>query len=100
MAGRRLAGAAAISGHCLDRGDAGSLDPVADPQADRSGNARAGLCLGAGLVGRPPDHSTLSRTRRLIDLETHAQVFAWVLGLLADRGLLEGKRIGIDATTL
>jgi len=42
----------------------------------------------------------LSWTRRLIDLGTHHQVFAWVLGLLADRGLLEGKRIGIDATTL
>jgi len=56
--------------------------------------------LGIALTERTPDHSTLSRTRRLIDLETHQQVFAWVLGLLADRGLLEGKRIGIDATTL
>ena len=27
-------------------------------------------------------------------------MFLWVLGLLADRGLLQGKRIGIDATTL
>ena len=36
----------------------------------------------------------------MIDLETHEQVFAWVLNLLADRGLLQGKRIGIDATTL
>jgi len=36
----------------------------------------------------------------LIDLETHRQVFSWVLGLLADRALLQGKRIGIDATTL
>jgi transposase len=36
----------------------------------------------------------------LIDLETHEEVFAWVLGLLADRGLLQGKRVGIDATTL
>jgi hypothetical protein len=52
------------------------------------------------LTEATPDHSTLSRTRRLIDLETHAQVFAWVLGLLADRGLLQGKRIGIDATAL
>ena len=33
-------------------------------------------------------------------METHEQVFAWVLTLLADRGLLQGKRIGIDATTL
>jgi transposase len=56
--------------------------------------------LGIALTERTPDHSTLSRTRRLIDLETHEQVFAWVRGLLADRGLLEGKRIGIDATTL
>jgi transposase len=62
--------------------------------------ARAAEVLGIGLTEKTPDHSTLSRTRRLIDLETHQQVFAWVLGLLADRGLLEGKRIGIDATTL
>jgi transposase len=56
--------------------------------------------LGIALTEATPDHSTLSRTRRLIDLETHEQVFAWVLTLLAERGLLQGKRIGIDATTL
>ena len=56
--------------------------------------------LGIALDEDTPDHSTISRTRRLIDVETHKQVFAWVLGLLADRGLLQGKRIGIDATTL
>ena len=56
--------------------------------------------LEAGRDEDTPDHSTISRTRRLIDLETHRQVFSWVLGLLADRALLEGKRIGIDATTL
>ena len=27
----------------------------------------------------PPDHSTISRTRRLIDLETRRDVFTWVL---------------------
>lgn len=47
-----------------------------------------------------PDHSTISRTRRLIDVETHRKVFLWVLCLLADRGLLKGKTIGVDATTL
>src|SRR5664279_2101956 len=47
-----------------------------------------------------PDHSTISRTRRLIDLDTHREVFSWVLGVLADRGLLKGQRIAIDATTL
>jgi transposase len=46
------------------------------------------------------DHSTLSRTRRLIDLETHSQVFQWVLTLLAKEGLIDGKTIGVDATTL
>ena len=53
-----------------------------------------------GITESTPDHSTISRTRRLIDLETHRAVFAWVLGLLADRGLIQGKRVGIDATTL
>jgi transposase len=56
--------------------------------------------LGIGLEESTPDHSTISRTRRLMDVETHRKVFFWVLGLLADRGLLKGKRIGIDATTL
>jgi transposase len=53
-----------------------------------------------GITESTPDHSTISRTRRLIDVETHREVFGWVLGLLADRGLLKGKRVGIDATTL
>lgn len=56
--------------------------------------------LRIGLDENTPDHSTISRTRRLIDVDTHRKVFFWVLGLLADRGLLKGKRIGIDATTL
>src|ERR1700736_3816214 len=53
-----------------------------------------------GLNERTPDHSTISRTRRLIDIDTHREVFSWVLGLLAERGLLKGQRLGIDATTL
>lgn len=56
--------------------------------------------LQIGLDESTPDHSTISRTRRLIDLETHRKVFGWVLGLLADRGLLKGKIVGIDGTTL
>ena len=48
----------------------------------------------------PPDHSTISRTRRLIDLETHQAVFTWILARLADGGLVKGKTVGIDATTL
>jgi transposase len=56
--------------------------------------------LGVGLNEMPPDHSTISRTRRLIDVETHQAVFRWVLELLAEKGLLRGETIGIDATTL
>lgn len=56
--------------------------------------------LRIGLDEAISDHSTISRTRRLIDVETHHKIFLWVLGLLADRGLLKGKTVGVDATTL
>jgi transposase len=56
--------------------------------------------LGLVLPEAPPDHSTISRTRRLIDLETHEAVFTWMLQRLADAGLVKGTTIGIDATTL
>src|SRR5438094_7886935 len=56
--------------------------------------------LRVGLEESPPDHSTISRTRRLIDVETHGEVFTWVLGVLAEKGLLKGQTLGIDATTL
>jgi transposase len=56
--------------------------------------------LGLDLHEAPPDHSTVSRTRRLIDLNTHQAVFTWVLQRLADAGLVKGKTIGLDATTL
>jgi transposase len=56
--------------------------------------------LGLVLPEAPPDHSTISRTRRLIDLETHEAVFTWMLQRLADAGLVKGTTVGIDATTL
>jgi transposase len=56
--------------------------------------------LGYGLTDETPDHTTVSRTRRLIDLETHGRVFTWILTVLAGRGLIDGKTIGVDATTL
>ena len=56
--------------------------------------------LGYLLTDETPDHSTLSRNRRLIDMETHEAVFTWVLKVLAQEGLLKAKTIGIDATTL
>jgi transposase len=56
--------------------------------------------LGYEPTDTPPDHSTISRNRRLLDLPTHQEVFTWVLGLLAQEGLLRGKTLGIDGTTL
>jgi transposase len=56
--------------------------------------------LGYGPTDAPPDHSTISRNRRLIDLETHQEVFTWMLAVLAKEELLRGKTLGIDATTL
>jgi hypothetical protein len=37
-----------------------------------------------------PDHSTISRTRRWMDVETHQAVFQWVLAVLAEKKLLKG----------
>jgi transposase len=55
--------------------------------------------LGYGLDQPTPDHSTISRTRRLLWLSTHQAVFAWALGLVAEEGLL-GKTAAVDATPL
>jgi transposase len=56
--------------------------------------------LGLPITTRTPDHSTISRTRRLISLETHQEIFDWVLQVLAKKKLLRGKTLGVDATTL
>ena len=56
--------------------------------------------LGLGLDEATPEHSTISPPRRLIDLETHRAVFTWILQVLATADLVQGKTIGIDATTL
>lgn len=56
--------------------------------------------LGYGLSDSLPDHSTVSRTRRLIDQEAHEAVFGKVLQILAKEDLLKGKTLGVDATTL
>src|ERR1019366_6196669 len=90
--------------------DAGHLFSSAADRVFRGHRGGARDCLADSLALRrfvgialdeyTPEHSTISRTRRLIDGDTHREVFAWVLGVLADRGLLKGQRIAIDATTL
>jgi transposase len=56
--------------------------------------------LRVGLDEPVADHSTISRTRRLIDVETHRAVFTWIQERLVDRGLLTTGPLGIDGTTL
>ena len=56
--------------------------------------------LGFALDEQTPDHSTISRTRRLYWLETHKAIFKWVIGILTVEGLIRGQTISIDATTL
>lgn len=56
--------------------------------------------LGYGLNEGTPDHSTISRTRRLFWLSTHQAVFSWVLKLLVQEGVLSGRTVAVDATTL
>lgn len=49
---------------------------------------------------RVPDHSWLSKTRSRLPGEVHSAVFGWVLALLAEHGLVQGERIGVDASTM
>ena len=44
-----------------------------------------------------PDHSWLSKACGRLPREIHETVFGWVLKLVAEQGLVKGKRVGIDA---
>ena len=56
--------------------------------------------LGYALTETTPGHSSLSRIRQRLPLEVHQEVFNWVLKVLALEGLLKGKSVAVDATTL
>ncbi|TWT99477.1 Transposase DDE domain protein [Botrimarina colliarenosi] len=56
--------------------------------------------LGVKLTERTPDHSTLSKTRDRLPIEVHELAFRLVLAAAAERGLLKGKTLGVDSTTL
>ena len=56
--------------------------------------------LGIPLTEEAPDHSSLTRVRDRLPLEIHAAVFQWVLTLAAEKKLLPGKTVAVDATTL
>jgi transposase len=56
--------------------------------------------LRLGTTEPVPDHSWLSKTRSRLPLEVHEAVFSWVLQRLHEHGLLQGERIGVDASTM
>lgn len=56
--------------------------------------------LGLGFDESTPGHSTLSRIRTRLPLEVHESVFGWVLRVLSAYDLIDGKTVGVDATTL
>ena len=56
--------------------------------------------LGVPLTEETPDHSSLTRVRDRFSLEVHVEVFRFVLGVASEQGLLKGKTVAVDATTL
>jgi IS5 family transposase len=56
--------------------------------------------LGLSLEESSPDHSTLTNTRKRLPAEVFEEVFQFVLSIAALKGLLAGKTVGVDSTTL
>jgi hypothetical protein len=56
--------------------------------------------LGLGLVEKTPEHSSMTRIRKRLPEEVFEQVFTFVLKVAVEHGLLRGKTIAVDATTL
>src|SRR3989442_4487973 len=55
--------------------------------------------LRVGLEESPPDHSTISRTRRVVGGGTHRGGVTWGLGGVAGEGRVKGRKVGGDAAT-
>lgn len=56
--------------------------------------------LGIPLSARTPDHSSMTNTRKRLPEELFWKVFAFVLRVAVAHGLLKGKTIAVDSTTL
>jgi len=56
--------------------------------------------LGADLTAATPAHNSMTVIRQRLPENIFEGVFAHVLGVLSQKGLLKGKTLGIDATTL
>jgi transposase len=56
--------------------------------------------LSIPLTEDTPDHSSLTRVRDRLPLEIHSAVFQFVLRAADAKGILKGKTIAVDSTTL
>jgi transposase len=56
--------------------------------------------LGIAITEATPVHASMTIIRQRLPEQVFDKVFVFVLSLLEDKGLLRGKTIGIDATTL
>ena len=56
--------------------------------------------LGMALTEDTPVHASLTMIRQRLPESVFDKVFVFVLSLLQDQGLLRGKAVAIDATTL
>jgi len=56
--------------------------------------------LGLAATEDSPEHSSLTRIRERLPLDVHVAVFQFVLQIAAEKNLLKGKTVAVDATTL
>lgn len=56
--------------------------------------------LGIALTESTPVHASMSVIRQRLSADVFNQIFVFVLNLLREKGLVRGKTLGIDATTL
>lgn len=56
--------------------------------------------LGIPPTEDAPDHSSLTVIRERLPEEVHHAVFVWVLNLAREKGVLDGRTLAIDSTTL
>jgi len=56
--------------------------------------------LGLLSTEATPDHSSLTNVRKRLPASVHENVFVFLLKLAKDNGLVIGKTVGVDATTL
>ena len=56
--------------------------------------------LGIPLTEATPDHSSMTKVRDRLPLEVHTAVFQMVIKLADEKGLLLGKTVAVDSSTL